>query len=753
MVRYSIEQGLLGPGARILLALTTGLVLHLIADRLHCRRGPSDVFAALAGGASITLYAALLAALYQLPQLAPLTVFIGMALVSLATMALALRQGPLLAALGMLGGYLVPLLVQSGQDLIEGALIYALILTASALLLMRYVWRRWLWFGALAGALFWWAMSYPTPPTSDISRTLYLFALSWMLLAIPSADWLLAQRYSSPHRSWWSLLRSGEDPDAQRILLTLVPILLAQGINLWQEALTLHSAWSQLLLPLLLLYCAGRRPALAPLPGALLLILAAALLLRYLHLDGIHLLLQRPETQQAPLIALLTLLPLLASTCALHQLHKQRCFSGFWASLAAFAPLLFLGLGYLLFTEFSTDGHWALATLIAGLAYLALALRSSAALLQTVLLLAAHAAWSLAAVMWLREATLTLALALQLISLASLYRRTGLALLPWLIRLLLLGILIRLALNPWLVSYLPGQHWSLWTYGGATLCCFIASYLSPRSAPLQRWLQGAGATLLLLTLGTELRYWLYDGAIFSHRYSFTEASINTLIWGAGGLIYQWRSTLSQTVAALYRTLAAILLSLATANYLLLLVLVKNPLWGETVIAPTPLWNLLLLAYGVPVVLAVLAARFYPPLCAGTARRAALLTCGLSLLLFVSLEIRHLWQGALDISLPTSEGEQYTYSAVWLLLAASGMIVAIRRTASGLYRAAMALLLVDILKIFLVDLAGLEGLWRVASFMGLGLVLLGLAWLHQQLTPAEQPSPAGTQQAPDSTRRP
>jgi uncharacterized membrane protein len=30
------------------------------------------------------------------------------------------------------------------------------------------------------------------------------------------------------------------------------------------------------------------------------------------------------------------------------------------------------------------------------------------------------------------------------------------------------------------------------------------------------------------------------------------------------------------------------------------------------------------------------------------------------------------------------------------------------------------------------MSGLQGLWRVASFMGLGLSLLGLAWLHQRM---------------------
>ena len=49
----------------------------------------------------------------------------------------------------------------------------------------------------------------------------------------------------------------------------------------------------------------------------------------------------------------------------------------------------------------------------------------------------------------------------------------------------------------------------------------------------------------------------------------------------------------------------------------------------------------------------------------------------------------------------------------------------------LYKAGMALLGLVIGKIFLIDMSGLQGLWRVAAFMGLGLALLGLAWLYRR----------------------
>src|SRR5690606_36778398 len=99
MVRYSIEQGLLGPQARVVLSLLAGIGLHGAAEWLRRNKGVNPVFAALAGGASIILYAALFAAFKLLPGPAPWLILAALALVSFATLALALRHGPVLAAL------------------------------------------------------------------------------------------------------------------------------------------------------------------------------------------------------------------------------------------------------------------------------------------------------------------------------------------------------------------------------------------------------------------------------------------------------------------------------------------------------------------------------------------------------------------------------------------------------------------------------------------------------------------------------
>lgn len=131
MVKHSIHAGFLGPKTQITLAILTGLGLHAGADWLRRRNGGSDpVFASLAGGASITLYAALLAALHIYQLIDPRWVFIALAAVSLLTMMMSLIHGPMLAMIGLVGAYVVPVLVNTGSGNMVAALIYSLIISA-----------------------------------------------------------------------------------------------------------------------------------------------------------------------------------------------------------------------------------------------------------------------------------------------------------------------------------------------------------------------------------------------------------------------------------------------------------------------------------------------------------------------------------------------------------------------------------------------------------------------------------------------
>ena len=405
-----------------------------------------------------------------------------------------------------------------------------------------------------------------------------------------------------------------------------------------------------------------------------------------------------------------------------------------WASLATLAPLLLLTLAYLLMREMPKSPGWAMAAGIFALVYLGLAgsarRKLSANSLIVWLFAGGHLALALAAAMVLESASLTLALAAQLVSLGWIVSRFELPGLGWLLKLVVALVVARLTLNPWLPDYPPGVHWSLWTYGGSTLFAAGSAYLLRGYPALARWTAGAGWHLLVLTLWAELRYQLYEGRVFAEEFTFVEAVLTMALFGALAAVYSFRARLSTTLKTFYSIYSAFLMAAALGLYGLVLVrTAMSHAWVYGAIGDTIFWNFATLAYGLPVLVGLLLMRLYDP----ALKRRVTVGTGFALFVFVSLSIRHLWTGNVRLDTPTfSDGELYTYSAVWLVMALGAMLGGIWRYGVDLYRAGLVLLLLVTAKLFLVDMAGLEGLLRVASFMGLGLALLGISYLHQRM---------------------
>lgn len=727
LVRYSIEQGLLGPGARILLAVATGVILHGVAEWLRRRTGEAHpAFAALSGGASIILYAAILAALRLYDLLSPGTTFVLLALIALVTMGLSLLHGPVLAIIGLLGAYIVPLLVSDGSGRVVIALVYSLIISGAALLLMRYVYRIWLWAGTLAGGLGWWLLSLASADADGV-RGYYLAVLAYGMLAVPSFNWLLRQMETAnapgSERLWQIAGRA-----VQPIQLGLAALVMAQAISIAQGEVSADSLllWSPLVIVAIL--SARANPTLAFLPWLTLASHWFGWLLCGVEWSDGALQLGLEAAQQTYFLQYALGTAILYSALC-WWIGRGQPFSHSRVSLMTMAPILWLALAYILVTELSVDWQWSLVAIALGLLYLYLSrnkLLQNQAESAVWLILGGHLGYSLAVAMLFREATLTLALSTQLISLAWLIGRFQLQSLDWLVKLVLAVVLLRLTFNPWLLRYPADIHWSLWTYGGSTLCAYIAMMITPNSTALRKWLAAATVQLLVLFFAAETRYWLYDGEIFRRDYSLVEAAINSFLWSGLGLAYYLRAGAAQALQAIYLKAAEVLVLMAGFNQVLVLSFL-NPLWGTEAVGATPIINVISLAYGLPALMAYLVYRYYDD----RHRKLSGALAAVSALMFVSLQIRHLWQGAVDIELPTGDGELYSYSAAWLVIAAAAILFAGWRQRRDLYLSGMGLLLVVVAKLFLVDMAGLEGLWRVASFMGLGLSLLALAYLYQR----------------------
>ena len=102
-----------------------------------------------------------------------------------------------------------------------------------------------------------------------------------------------------------------------------------------------------------------------------------------------------------------------------------------------------------------------------------------------------------------------------------------------------------------------------------------------------------------------------------------------------------------------------------------------------------------------------------------------------LLAYLTLETRALYQGPVLDYGRTSDAEWYTYSAVWLLYGVCLLAAGIVTGFSALRYASMAIILLTVAKVFLSDLSHLSGILRALSFIGLGLVLVGIGYFYQR----------------------
>ena len=189
--------------------------------------------------------------------------------------------------------------------------------------------------------------------------------------------------------------------------------------------------------------------------------------------------------------------------------------------------------------------------------------------------------------------------------------------------------------------------------------------------------------------------------------------------------------------------ALLIAALTLAAIVLGLLFGENPmLTGRPV--GGPFINLILLGYGIPALLAAVLAltvrgvrpQWYS---ATAAVVAVVLAMG-----YLTLEVRTLYHGEVLTRGPNTDAEQYTYSAVWLAFGVALLAAGMWLRSHAVRLASAAVVMLTVLKVFLVDMADLKGIWQSLSFIGLGVVLLGIGWLYQRLlfprrAPAPEPS--------------
>jgi uncharacterized membrane protein len=187
-VKYAFEQSWLGPMPRVLLSLATGLALALAGERF-IRRDMRALGQGLVGVGLAILYAALYGA-YGYYHIMPQGVtFALMILVTAGGMLLAARHHALaISFLATLGGFLTPLMLSRGNDARDSLFAYLLVLDIGVLGMA--IFKRWRALDVLAflgtSALFAaWYAAYGHAYQAVLGTVLWLSAFYLVFLLVP----------------------------------------------------------------------------------------------------------------------------------------------------------------------------------------------------------------------------------------------------------------------------------------------------------------------------------------------------------------------------------------------------------------------------------------------------------------------------------------------------------------------------------------------------------------------------------------
>ncbi len=686
LVRYSIEQGLLGPGVRILLAAVFAATLIAAGEwtrrkeiafgvsAIQSRQIPGILTAAGTIAAYATVYAAF--ALYHF--LSPAAAFILLGVVALATLAAALLHGPALAGLGLVGAFVTPLLVSTDTPSYWALYLYLAIVTAAAFALARMRLWRWLAIAAVVLGALWTLPGIDYPHVDALGAHLFHVIAGFALAAALIVSGLLYGPSAEPGKT--DEISSG----AIGAYLIAVTILVLGSVH-DSAALLVFTALTVATVAIVW----RTEAALFALPVAgLMVLLVMAHWIKPVSFETLVLapgvtggVIPGPPTGSGLHLALGALFAGLfgLSGYAAQGRSENPLVALLWSATAAITPIAILIALYLRVTEFDRSIPFA------GLALLLAALYGYATELLSQRQPRPGSAGS--AAIFATGAVASLALALTF-ALDKGWLTVGLALM------------------------VPGIAWI------------------SEQRPLPARMANSAAILFTVLLAMlEIRHFMKNGDVFRDSTALAEIALQVAVGLAMTIGLEWLRGRSKSivhdVGALIvggMTLAAILFGLvSTVNPLI----TGRPIGGA-------FFNLILLGYGIPAVLAAilaLIARTTRPL----AYRFVAATAAVGLFIaYLTLEVRTLFHGAILTRGATSDVEQYTYSTAWLIFGVVLLIAGLMLRSQPARLASAAMVALTIGKGFLVDMAGLTGIFRALSFIGLGIVLVGNGWLYQRL---------------------
>lgn len=725
LVRYSIEEGYLSPEVRVILAALFGFALVGGAEKMRAR--DDRVAQALAAAGIAALYGALFSAVALYGMISKVAAGGGAMALTAFAISVSLRHGIFVAGLAFVGGFASPAIIGSETPNTPVLFGYLLAIAAGTLWVIRI--RGWwpLGWGVLAGSALWTVMWMLASRDADELHWVGLFLVAVAGLFVWATWRRMNERENPPNDVvalvWAALAGTGV------LLVCLVVDDSGQQKAGWL-ALALHGAgafalgrWTPRFQ-----YAAGLGPGIS--------LLALALWWAATRGTG--------ADWDADRFAWLTILfgGFYAATAFALLWNAER--PGFWAALSVAAAFAHFLLCWYVLRSTATGMPWGLISVglavpfLVGAERLARWRESMTGATEALGYLAAGVTFFIAAAipMEFSREWITVAYAIELAAVAAIAATLNLRAMRLLCWPLLAVVVVRFVLNPEVLKYplgvTPVFNWILWGYG-ISIAALVVGLRFLRPTGDERLVRAVEATVALLAfvLATlEVRSLFQPGSMATPDAGFMERSFYVAIWGAFALAALWMARRRPDPVALW----AWRLSggLAVAVVLIVQVVIANPVFEKADVGRLPLFNGLFLAYAVPAAMAALARRWIDV--EPNRRIDLLIEIAASVLAFVyvSLEVRHLFDPGFERSGFAADGlELYAYSIVWLLFGVALLALGFLRNTAAFRHAGMVLVCIVVAKVFLIDMAGLKGLLRVFSFLGLGAALIGLGYVYRR----------------------
>jgi uncharacterized membrane protein len=750
LVKYSIEHSLIKPSIRIVIGAIFGIFLLYLAKLVRIRPNFANgtrICQSLAGAGVAVLYLVSYASVNLYHLIPSFIGFVAMAMVTIAALVLSLRHGPAIALMGMVGGFLTPALLSGGGDPNVLTLFSYIYFTAAGILIVAKK-TKWWWLSiptiiiSFLWVIFWLFFCYKLG--DGIWLILFLIAISTTVIIISS------QQYSSDIKDADDI--NNDDHSITMVQLFnyigLVGAVIISGIIAEKTGYGFFE-WG--LFGLISIAGVGLAYFNTKLYGFVPIVSMAV---------NLVMLLSHNAQDHASFAVVLMIFATIYVASSYLILWKSKT-PVLWSFILAAASMLYYLLAY--YKLYNIKGfvnipfQWGIAALILACLSICVIIKGHKIIpkgnykdcFYSIFITTTTTFISLALIIELDKEFLSVAFAIQMLVVAAINNKVTikilrlitiiiagifmLLILPQIIMMLMLIIHslteVKLSLN----ATLPIIQWPIFQLGLPAIMFYLSSTLLRKQKDDK--LVRAFEVFSIILFATMLYYLARniinpDQNVLLITPSFAERGILTNVLFLYGLLSFWIGRKINRKS--FSKCGIVFCFGAMFRVLYLDILLYNPLWTSYQISNIIIFNELLITYGLTLIWGYLAHKEFrhingPKLISYTG--AYLL---ITLFTLITLNIRQFFHpNSLSETISASNAEIYSYSVAWLLLGIGLLFGGVIKKNKILRYASLVIILLAVGKVFLYDTSGLQGLYRIFSFLGLGFSLIGLSYFYSR----------------------